>query len=80
MAPRVEFFDGAVTVIRPLVYLSDKELACHAQASGFPADVPCPQGLISRRAQVKAFLRQLDPEQKQIRTNLWRVARQAMEF
>jgi len=80
MAPRVEFFDGAITVIRPLIYLPEKELARYAHAADLPENLPCPQGLTSRRAQIKALLRQLGRDQEQIRTNLWRAARQAMGF
>ena len=80
MAPRVEFFDGAITVIRPLIYVPEKELACYGQAAGFPEDIPCPQELTSRRAQMKALLRQFGREQKQIRANLWRAARRDMGF
>jgi tRNA 2-thiocytidine biosynthesis protein TtcA len=80
MAPHVEFFDGAVTVIRPLIYVPEKELAHYGQAAGFPDRPLCPQGLTSQRAQVKALLRQFGRDQKQIRTNLWRAARRAMGF
>jgi tRNA 2-thiocytidine biosynthesis protein TtcA len=81
MLPRREFFDEKVAVIRPLIYVPEKDLARYAKAAGFPdAPPPCPQGLISKRAQVKALLRQFGRDQKQIRANLWRAARQAMEF
>jgi len=81
MAPRVEFFDGAVTLIRPLIYLPEKELVRYGRAAGFP-DPPrvCSQDLASRRAQVKALLRHFGRDQAQIRTNLWRAARRAMRF
>ncbi len=80
MAPRVEFFDGAVTVIRPLIYLPERELARYGRMAGF-SDLPsCPQGSISRRAQMKALLRQFGRDQRQIRVNLWRAARRAMGF
>lgn len=80
MAPRVEFFDGTVTVIRPLIYLADKELARYGRIAGFP-DVPsCPHGLTSKRAQIETLLRQFGRDQNQIRINLWRAARQAMGF
>ncbi len=80
MAPHVQFFDGAVTVIRPLIYVPEKELARYGQAAGFPEDIPCPQGLTSRRAQIKTLLCQFGRDQKQIRANLWRTTRQAMGF
>lgn len=81
MAPRVEFFDGTVTVIRPLIYVPEKELARYGRAAGFPDHPPCPQGLISKRAQMKTILRQFGGRsQKQIRANLWRAARRTMGF
>jgi tRNA 2-thiocytidine biosynthesis protein TtcA len=81
MAPRVEFFDGTVTVIRPLIYVPEKELVRYAHAAGFPDPPPlCPQGLTSKRAQVKTLLQHFGRDQKQIRSNLWRAARQSMGF
>jgi tRNA 2-thiocytidine biosynthesis protein TtcA len=81
MAPCVEFFDGAVTIIRPLIYVPEKELVGYGHAAGFP-DPPrvCSQGLASRRAQVKAVLHHFGRDQTQIRTNLWRAARRTMGF
>ncbi|MGD2178331.1 MAG: ATP-binding protein [Anaerolineae bacterium] len=80
MEPRVVFFDGAVTVIRPLIYLTEKELIRHARAAGHPDPPPCPWEAESKRGQIEALLRQLGHEQGQVRTNLWRVAREAMGF
>ncbi len=80
MAPRVEFFDGVVTVIRPLIYVSEKELSRYGRALGFADPSPCPQGLVSKRTQVKTLLRQFGSDQEQIRANLWRAARRAMGF
>ena len=80
MAPRVEFFDGAVTVIRPLIYLPEKELARYGRVAGLPDPPLCPQGRTSRRAQAKAILHQFGHAEHQIRVNLWRTARRAMGF
>ena len=80
MAPCVEFFDGAVTVIRPLIYLPEKKLARYGRAAGFPDSPVCPQGLVSRRAQIKVLLGQFGRDQKQIRVNIWRAARRTMGF
>jgi tRNA 2-thiocytidine biosynthesis protein TtcA len=80
LVPRIEFFDGAVTIIRPLIYVPEKELVRYGRALGFPDSSPCVQGLVSRRAQVKTLLRQFGRDQKQVRANLWRAARRAMEF
>jgi len=80
MRPSVEFFGGAVTVIRPLIYVPEKALAHYGRAAGFPETLACPQGLTSKRVQVKMLMRQFGRDQRQIRTNLWRAARQAMGF
>jgi tRNA 2-thiocytidine biosynthesis protein TtcA len=81
MLPRREFFDEKITLVRPLIYVLEKEIVRYAKAAGFPDPPPlCPQGLTSERAQVKALLRHFGRDQKQIRNNLWRVARQAMGF
>jgi tRNA 2-thiocytidine biosynthesis protein TtcA len=80
MEPRVVFFDGAAIVIRPLIYLAEKQLVRYARAAGYPDRPPCPWEAESKRAQVEAFLRQFDREQEQVSTNLWRAARKAMGF
>ncbi len=80
MAPQVGFFDGAVTVIRPLIYVSGKKLAEFAARSGYPEPPPCPWGLASQRAQIQQLLRSFGRGQGQIRANLWGAARQAMGF
>jgi tRNA 2-thiocytidine biosynthesis protein TtcA len=80
MEPRVVFFDGAVTVIRPLIYLTEKEITRYARAAGYPDGLPCPSETESKRVEVKAFLHQLGRRQDQVRTNLWRIAREAMGF
>ncbi|TET51631.1 MAG: hypothetical protein E3J64_06520 [Anaerolineales bacterium] len=80
MAPRVEFFDGAATLIRPLVYVTNRQLAEQAVKAGYAAPPVCPQSLTSTRAETKELLRQFGRDQDQIRANLWRAARQAMGF
>jgi len=80
MEPRVEFFDGAVVVVRPLIYVPEKDLARYGRASGFPRLHPCPQAGESKRAQMRGFLRQFGRDQRQIRANLWRAARREMGF
>ena len=80
MEPKVVFFDGAITVVRPLITLPEKELARYARAAGFPNRPPCPQGQASKRADIEAFLRGFGRQQEQIRTNVWRAAREAMGF
>jgi tRNA 2-thiocytidine biosynthesis protein TtcA len=81
MEPCTEFFDGRVTLIRPLIYVPEKKLVRYGRARGFPEPPSlCPQGLASKRAEIKMLLRQFGRDQRQIRANLWRAARQAMGF
>lgn len=75
LEPKVDFFGGRITVIRPLIYLPAKELARYARAQGLPPTPPCPYGGDSRRKQVEAFLQGFGPHQARIRTNIWRAAR-----
>lgn len=80
MAPKVAFFDGTVTLIRPLIYAKEKKLAYYARAAGYPEIPACSQAETSRRAQIKRMLRAFGPQQKMIRSNLWRAARREMGF
>jgi tRNA 2-thiocytidine biosynthesis protein TtcA len=81
MAPRGEYFDQQITLIRPLIYLEERRLSQLARALGFVlAEGTCPLSHTSRRAWIKAWLRQAGPEYRQIRTNLWRAARRQGGF
>jgi tRNA 2-thiocytidine biosynthesis protein TtcA len=75
LEPKVSFFEGRVTVIRPLIHVPAKELARYARAAGFPPAPPCTQESHSQRRYVETFLRGLGRHQSRIRTNIWRAAR-----
>ena len=77
LEPRVVFFGGRITVIRPLIYIAAKDLAYYARLAEFPAPPPCPGGADSRRRQIEEFLRSLGPHQDRVRANIWRAARKA---
>jgi tRNA 2-thiocytidine biosynthesis protein TtcA len=78
MEPKVEFFNGQVTVIRPLIYVSKEELIRFAEASGFPTPPPhCPNSLTSRRARMQALLQELESDHPGVRSNLLRALRKA---
>ncbi len=79
LEPKVEFFGGQITVIRPLIYVPAKELARYARAAGFPPAPPCPYESDSKRQQVAAFLQGFGRQQAHIRANLWRTARDRVE-
>lgn len=77
----VEFFDGQVTVIRPLIYLEERQLDQLAKALAFPRDeASCPFNRTSKRAWIKEWLRHAGPDYRQIGTNLWRAARRQTSF
>jgi tRNA 2-thiocytidine biosynthesis protein TtcA len=43
--PKATFFDGRLTVIRPLILIEERDIVPFAQASGFPlSGEPCPDG------------------------------------
>jgi len=73
MEPRVEFFGGRFTVIRPLIYVPKKELARFAQASGFPPPpAPCPNSRTSKRARMAELLREIERDHPKAKMFLWR--------
>jgi tRNA 2-thiocytidine biosynthesis protein TtcA len=81
MAPHVQFFDGQISLIRPLIYLAERRLAQLARALGFPLEeVACPLSHTSKRAWVKQWLQQAGPDYRRIRANVWRAARQHSQF
>ncbi|MGQ9584122.1 MAG: ATP-binding protein [Anaerolineae bacterium] len=73
MEPRLEFFEGHLTVIRPLFYVPEKELARLAKVLGFPpALAPCVAGVASQRAFMARVLREVEKTQPRAKANLWR--------
>jgi len=81
--PSLSFFEGHFTVIRPLIFVTEAEISRYARAAGweFPPELECPRLEKSRRVRLERFLATLDGKERQnIRANLWRAAREAMEF
>lgn len=77
LEPWRDFFAGRVTVIRPLIYTTEKEIARYARAQGwtFPSELACPREADARRAKFERFLATFkDKEREQIRANLWRMS------
>ncbi len=70
--PKAEFFDGRLTVIRPLVLVEERDIVPYAKASGFPlAGEPCPDGSSSRRAFVKDLLRQVERDHNGVKRSMY---------
>jgi tRNA 2-thiocytidine biosynthesis protein TtcA len=81
LLPRREYFGGAITLIRPLIYTEERRLAQLARALGLPQDQPaCPHAHTSQRAWVKRWLADAGRDRAQVRANLWRAARRQMGF
>jgi tRNA 2-thiocytidine biosynthesis protein TtcA len=73
MRPRVEFFAGQLTVIRPLAYVPEKELVRFAAACEFPpAPASCTIAEASRRALMAHILRTVEKTYPKVKINLWR--------
>jgi len=73
MEPRVSFFGGKIIVIRPLVYVPEKELVRFARACGFPLRRKrCPQAAASRRQKMRELLRAVERDAPQAKVNLFR--------
>lgn len=65
LRPRVPFFGGRLTVIRPLAYVYEREIRPFAVASGYPIrGEPCPDGAASRRSAVRRVLRELERDHR----------------
>jgi tRNA 2-thiocytidine biosynthesis protein TtcA len=78
MRPRVEFFGGKLTVVRPLAYVPEKELVRFAAACEFPpAPAACSTAEASRRALMAQILRTLEKTYPKIKVNLWRAVERA---
>lgn len=73
LLPRRQFFGGKFVVIRPMIYLAEKDIARLAQACGFPlVTSSCPRASDSRRALVKSVISTLEREFPAVKTNLVR--------
>ena len=73
MAPRREFFDRQLRLVRPLCYTPEKDLRRLARACGFPPPPPpCPVSEHSQRKLAVDLLRQARRANPAARTNLLR--------
>ncbi|RKY85941.1 hypothetical protein DRQ09_06665 [candidate division KSB1 bacterium] len=76
MEPRVSFFNGEITVIRPLIYLKEKDIISFVKLTNFPSQLcSCPNASNSKRTFVKDFIKKIEPEIKHFRNNVWKASR-----
>jgi len=73
LPPARAFFDGRITVIRPLILTPEKEIVAFAGRCGYPiGHVECPAQARSKRAQAAALLRQIEKQFPRAKRSLWR--------
>lgn len=77
MPPVRSYFDGVVTVVRPLYELKSKELRRLARLARLPSPMaPCPRESEARRGKIRAALASLGRDQDLVRRHLfWAVVR-----
>lgn len=73
MKPKQSFFDGRLTIIRPLAYVEKKDIAKLARKLGLEGfDNPCPSAGNTRRATVRQLLETLCRNDAHVKGNLFR--------
>lgn len=73
MAPRQEFFKGAMTIIRPLAFLDEDKIRKFSELMQFPVfESTCPSAKQSKRYAVKEMLTELYRTNRKIRGNIFR--------
>ncbi len=73
MLPRLDLFGGKLQIIRPLFYIEEDELRRFAKESDFPSQLcACPNSRLSKRRLIKEFIRTLQKECPNIKTNIIR--------
>ena len=76
MLPSQPFFDGKLTVIRPLAYADEDSLQRFADEMQWPIKAnPCPSAGSSKRGEVKQMLQRLYTSNKKIKGNIFRALR-----
>lgn len=72
LLPRRDYFDGAVSVIRPMIEIRRSEIERVARLADIPEPAPpCPEEAPGRRAKVAEALRSLRPDEKLVRRHLF---------
>lgn len=73
MRPVQSFFDGKLTVIRPLTYVDEDRVRRFSVVKTFPEFVnPCPRAQISKRKEIKEMLARLYRTNRKVKGNIFR--------
>jgi len=81
MYPCDTYFGGMFSVIRPLTYITKKEIESFAKMNNFPSPPEdCPRSATSRRKMVSDILKIADKDYQNIRWNIFRSAINTMKL
>ena len=73
MVPSQSFFQERFTLIRPLSFVDEDVIRRFAREKGFPAFVnSCPTSKVSKRQEIKTFLKQLYRSNRKVKGNIFR--------
>jgi len=73
MMPDQPIFGGTKHIIRPLAYIREELVKKYSRERDFPIlESGCPTGPVSRRRYIKDLLNQLERDNKDIRTNIFK--------
>jgi len=73
MVPCQPFFNGKLTIIRPLAYVDEQAINRFAQDHKFPElPNPCPTARTSKRMEIKTMLKRLYDTNKKVKGNIFR--------
>jgi len=72
MLPMQQFFNGKLTLIRPLVYVEETLLSRFSKEAALPVfRNPCPTAGNSKRSSIKALVDRMSLENRKIKGNLF---------
>jgi tRNA 2-thiocytidine biosynthesis protein TtcA len=72
MVPSQSFFQGRFTVIRPLSFVDEDVIIRFVRERGYPNFVnSCPTSKVSKRQEIKTFLKQLYRSNRKIKGNIF---------
>jgi len=73
MSPKQKLFKGVLTIIRPLAYLQEKEIASFARQQKLPLfQYRCPNSLTSKRRKIGGIISDLEKSCPSVKTNIFR--------
>jgi tRNA 2-thiocytidine biosynthesis protein TtcA len=73
MEPKMSLFGGRLVIVRPLVFVEERDIVPFARVSAWPiAGEPCPEGLDSQRAFIKGILAQLEGQSHDVKRHIYR--------